>query len=68
MNSNIYIKQDLRPCTFRFVNTQMEGLFHKWTNDDTALVELENGTLAKVEWTRIKFLDTEEYYRDICWK
>ena len=65
--SEIIVKPELRPC---YVDGK-KALFHKWVTDGTldtlALVEYENGRVAKVDTRYFKFAD-HGAFREVAWE
>ena len=56
LNSEIVIRQELRPCTVH----DRRGLFHRWidhNNRTYALIETEDGHMIIVIPTKVKFID-----------
>lgn len=51
--SDIIIRQELRAC----IVYGMHGLFHKWTDRCTGIVEFEDGTVSEVNLDQIRFCD-----------
>ena len=69
LSTEIKITNELRPvqiadshlrCFFKCEN----ALFHQFTRDGKAIIELENGVVTTVEPNCIKFLDNK--YSDYC--
>lgn len=67
LNSEIIIKQELRPCVVKYEKCDEKGLFHKWiqipdlirNKITVGLVEFEDGTMDEVPISKIKFIDNK---------
>jgi len=60
----LYLNSTLRPCLVETPNTEYKGVFHGFyepssVNQLYAIVELDNGKLAIVFASEIKFLNEE---------
>ena len=55
MNSEIKVTYELRPC---YVGSEKKkkALFHSWTNDGNAIVELEDGSCTTYASFAIQFV------------
>lgn len=69
INGKIVFKSgEYRPCITK--TTDKRALFHRWVEEvgmTLALLEFEDGHLAKVNPKNIRFLDSREMFSDICW-
>lgn len=69
INGEIVFKSgEYRPCIIK--TTDERALFHRWVEEvgmTIALVEFEDGHVAKVNPKNIRFLDSRGMFSDICW-
>jgi hypothetical protein len=69
INGEIVFKSgEYRPCIT--TTTDKRALFHRWVEEvgmTLALLEFEDGHLAKVNPKNIRFLDSRGMFSDICW-
>lgn len=69
INGKIVFKSgEYRPCIT--TTTDKRALFHRWVEEvgmTLALLEFEDGHLAKVNPKNIRFLDSRGMFSDICW-
>lgn len=69
INGKIVFKSgEYRPCIT--TTTDKRALFHRWVEEvgmTLALLEFEDGHLAKVNPKNIRFLDSPGIFSDICW-
>jgi hypothetical protein len=67
MKTELKITQTVRPCFARIGDTKHKAIFHMFTKDGYAIVELENGECWTLGANQIKFTDNimrEYYYAD----
>ena len=64
------ISYELRPCIAG--TKKNKALFHRWYEDPhaglVAVVEYEDGTVAKVIPKNIVFIDSAGKFAEICWR
>lgn len=69
INGEIVFKSgEYRPCIVK--TTDERALFHRWVEEagmTIALVEFEDGHVAKVNPRSILFLDSPYIFAEICW-
>ena len=66
MNSEIKIVHELRPCVVSVSGIVTKALFHQWTEEGNAILELENGECSTYAPWQIKFVD--ERIKDYCFR
>lgn len=74
LDSEIIIKQELRPCVVKYEKCDEKGLFHKWIQIPNllrdkitvGLVEFEDGTMDEVPISKIKFIDNK--IKEFCFE
>lgn len=73
LDSNVYVKLELRPCTVkrnRGIEAPVKAFFHRWCAVDLkilALVEYEDGKCGLVDFDRIRFLDSGALFYEQGW-